>query len=314
METSDSIFVHSPKTHYHAKTSISFMESRQSSVSSPSKSDSSGKSDMQENKQMYGMDFSGSDLSDVSDMIVENSSRFQKLNSHRRKSGESDYRPVSDSGDMSDNSKSALESESEESESEGSSMAPKRSNLQSIKSRKVPVSEDDSEESRSTSRSVSNPAVLRDFKLAPVVRKSPLGVSQPRVNRRDVAVMRGYRYSMHPSRSAAINVSYKRYLAVDNEDSDGSSEDLAASRKKGRRRISDSDFEVPGMEESSEDEASSMDEESEEEYCPPKRKNRGAGRRRKVSFWASLMVGVHVLIVIMFNIFIENTSKLHLFS
>ena len=286
MDTSDSIFVHSPKTHYHAKTSVAFMESRQSSGSSPSKSDSSTKSDMEVNKRVTGIDFSGSEGSDVSDMIIDKTSRFQKLSGHRRKSGESDYRPVSDSNneDVSDNSKSVLESESEESGSEGSSMVPKRSKLHSGKRHGGAISEDDSEESRLTPRSISNPAVLHDLKRTPIVRKSPLGVSQPRTNLRDVAVMRGYRYSMHPSRTAAMNVSYKRYLAVDeNEESDESSED-STNRKKGRgnrRRDSDSDFEVPGMEESSEDVAS-MEEGSEEEYYPPKRKGR-VGRRRKVS-------------------------------
>ena len=306
MDTTDSIFVHSPKTHYHSKISTSFMDPRQSSDSSPSKSDGA-KSDMDGENLNSGTDYSGSMDSDVSDMIVENSSRFQKLNSNRRKSGESDYRPASESNnedeDFSNNSKSGMESESEEDVSDNNTMARKTSNVSGDKRQVNVVSEDDSEESRSTSRSISNPAVSSDVLTTPPVRKSPLGalkksplgltrnsplgVSQQRSNPRSVAVMRGYRYAMHPSRTAATNISYKRYLAVDENDSDDSLKHLV--RRRGRGKDSDSDFEVPGLVGSSEDEEESMDEESEEEYCPPKRKG-GGGRRRKVSiYFCSLM-------------------------
>lgn len=179
METSDSIFVHSPKTHYHSKTAAAFMEARQSSGSSPTKSDSSNKSYSEENAQNSRTDLSGSGDSDVSDMVVNDTSRFKNLNSHRRKSGESEYRPASDSNnddDLSENSKSEIESESDDSMSEGNSIQ-KTSGLKisGAKRPRAAISDDDSDESRSTSRSISNPAVQRDIKHTPVVRKSPLG-------------------------------------------------------------------------------------------------------------------------------------------
>ncbi len=312
MDTSDSIFVHSPKTHYHSKTTAAeFMEG---SGSSPTKSDSSSKSFLDENNQNSRTNFSGSGDSDVSEMIVNDTSRFQNLSSHRKKSGESEYRPASDSNNDDLNSKSGMESESDESLSEGSIQKTLRLKISGSKRPRAAISDDDSDESRSTSRSISNPAMSRDVKNPPVARKSPLGVirksplgtvrqsplggmrksplgamtkpsmvaNQSRTNIRDVAVMRGYRYSMHPSRSAAMNVCYKRYLIVDEKEHSDDSSEASVGRRRGRRKDSDSEFEVPGMEDSSEEEAS-IEEDSEDEYCPPKRKGR-VGRRRKVSF------------------------------
>jgi len=297
MDTTDSIFVHSPKTHYHSKIAAAFIDPRQSSDSSP-KSDSGAKSDMEGENLNSGTDCSGSMDSDVSDMIVDNSSRFQKLKNNRRKSGGSDYRPASESNNdenFSDNSKSAMESESEEEMSDYNVTPQKKSNVFRGKRQGAVLSDNDSEESRSTSRSISNPAVSNEVLTTPPVRKSPLGamkksplgftrnsplgVNQHRSNPRSVAVMRGYRYAMHPSRTATANVSYKRYLAVDENDSDDSLKHLV--HRRGRGKDSDSDFEAPGLVHSSEEEES-IEEESEEEYCPPKRRG-GGGRRRKVS-------------------------------
>lgn len=285
MENTNPIFVHSPKSHYHSQTAASLMESRRLDTSrrSGSRSDTGSKSDTDSNNSDVESKFSGSGESDVSDMIVENKSRFDNLNKQRRKSGGSEYHPASDSNkESSTKSKSEPESDSEESESESSCIEPSKATL--LKNKRSPSvrnSEEDSEgtSSRSTSHSLSHPAKV---KRSPVVRKAPLGLGQ-RSSPSDVTMMRGYRYSMLPSRTAAMNVSYSRYLAADEEDSDNS---LTFSRNgKGRlnqRTDSDSEFEVPGVnDDGSSEEEASFDEESEEEYYPAKRKSGGA-RRRKV--------------------------------
>lgn len=285
MEKADSIVVHSPKTHYHSQTAASFMESRpESSGSSTSKSDTGSKSDAESDVRS---NFSESGESDISDMIVDSKSRFEKLNEQRRKSGGSDYRPASDSNnESSNNSKSEQESESEESESEGSCVEPSRSILSKNKKSSARVSEEDSEgtTSRSTSCSLSQLAMVREVKQSPLVRKSPLGLGQ-RSSPKEVTMMRGYRYSMLPSRTAAMNVSYRRYLAADEEDDSEDSLTFSRNKKKGRgnQRMDDSDseFEVPGINDDSSEEEVSLEEESEDEYYPAKRKARG-GRRRKV--------------------------------
>lgn len=283
MDKADSIFVHSPKTHYHSQIAATFMESRDgSSSSSSSKSDTGSKSDAESNKSDIRSNILGSGESDVSDMIVDNKSRFDKLDKQRRKSGGSDYRPASGSNFESSKSESSKsEQESEESESEDSCIELSRSTSFKNKNFSLRISEEDSEEtsSRSTSHSLSHPAIARELKQSPVVRKSPLGLGQ-RSSPNDVSMMRGYRYSMLPSRTAAKNVSYSKYLVVDEEDDSDNSFSFSSNRKRGRRKDSDSEFEVPGVNDDDSSEEASAEEESDDEYRPTKRKARGT--RRKV--------------------------------
>ena len=272
-------------SHYHSQTAASFMDSiGESSNSSGSKSDTGSKSDSESNKSNGGSNFSGSEASNVSDMSVDIRSRFEHLNKQRRKSGGSDYQPESDSNNESA-SKSKSETDSEES---GSENCIESIRLPSFKNKVYPIvrgSDEDSEgtSSRSTSRSLSNPAIGKQVKLSPVVRKSPLGLG-PKSSPSKEAMMRGYRYSMLPSRTATMNVNYSRYLVVDeDDDSDDSLTFSRNGKKKGRRKQvtdSDSEFEIPGINGDSSEEEASLDESS-DEYYPTKRRA-GGSRRRKV--------------------------------
>lgn len=256
-ELEESTVVHSPGSHYHSQASA----------------------------RDLSLDCSSSDReeeSDVSDMVVENPSRFQSLSRERRKSGGSDYHPPSESNSMSE-SDSASPSPSNSSGTNSTRSTP----FSAAKRHQFPVSrlsDDDDDYEGASSRSISTPPAqthsqTRLLKSSPVVRKSPLSVSHR--SSPSVTAMRGYRYSMLPSRSAAMNVSYSRYLEGEESDSEGS---LPVVRKRGRRlKESESEFEISGASESSVSEAGSFSEEfSEDEYQPPKRKARGAGGRRKV--------------------------------
>lgn len=240
----ESTLVHSPGAHYHSQAT--------------------------NNSQNMSSSSSSSGDSEVSDMVVENSSRFEALSKQRKKSGGSDYRPQSASNSMS-------ESESESVSNSGSYSEQSTPLSQKKVSSGVRLSDEDS--GATSSRSVSMTPVPRNrLKNSPVVRKSPLNVSH-RSAPSEVTAMRGYRYSMLPSRSAATNVSYSRYLEEEESDSDYAG---FGNRKRGRKQASsDSEFEVGGRGEESASEELSISEEdfSEDEYRPPKRKARG-GRQK----------------------------------
>ena len=243
----DSTFVHSPGSHYHQPSATANLDLESSS--------------------------SGQEDSDVSDMVVENPSRFQGLSKDRRKSGGSDYRPQSES-----NSESGSASPSHtSSESYSTRSTPFSSKRQSPASR---LSEEDNDSEGALSRSVSIPPPPRSqgrFKNSPLVRKSPLSVAH-RSSSSEVTAMRGYRYSMLPSRSAAMNVNYTGYL---DEESDSDDNFAMVKKKRPRKQIKDSEseFEMSGAAETSDEAASLSEQFSEDEYRPPRRKAKG-GRRK----------------------------------
>lgn len=239
----ESTLVHSPGAHYHSQTA---------------------------NKNITSSSSENGD-SDVSDMVVENSSRFDGLSKERRKSGGSDYRPRSASN--------SSESESESVSNSGS--YSERSTPFSQKQNSTRLSGEDSE-ATSRSRSVSmTPVHGNRFKNSTaVVRKSPLNVTH-RSAPSEVTAMRGYRYSMLPSRSAAANVSYSRYLEEESDSDCG----FYGTRKRGRKQLakdsSESEFEVGGKSEESvsEELTNSDDDFSEDEHRPSRRKAR-RGRQK----------------------------------
>lgn len=218
--------------------------------------------------------------SDISDMIVDNLSRFEGLSKQRRKSGGSDYRPEpSDSNPASESESGSMTNSSNEDYSERST--PFSSKQDSPVTR---LSEEDSEGASNRSLSIPPRRGHNHFnKTSPIVRKSPLNVSH-RSSPSEVTAMRGHRYSMLPSRSVAMNVSYSRYLGEDSN-SDDDDNNFPVQRKGKRKQLvqSESEFEVSGRSEESISEEISNSGFSEEDYQPPRRKNRS---KRKVSGWA----------------------------
>ena len=247
---SQPIVAHSPGSHYHAQLSKMELSSSSSNFES-----------------------------DVSDMVIDNQSKFKDLNKQRRKSGGSDYNQPSDSNLMS-------ESESESGSMSGDSYS-NRSKSASLKPDSLAVShgerhsEDDSEESSSRSSLLLqiNHSKVRH---TPIVRKSPLNVTH-RSSPSEVTSIRGYRYSMLPFRSAATNVSYSRYME-DEADSD-SSTPVGVNWRRKLQKESESEFEVSDRSEASVSEEFDESEEdfSEAEYQP--RKGKSKTSRRKVQWW-----------------------------
>lgn len=238
----ESTHVHSPGAHYHSQATNS--------------------------KNTSGSSSSSGGESDVSDMVVENSSRFEGLSKKRKQSA--DYHPQSASNSMS-------ESESESMSNSGSGSEHSTPLSRNKVSSNFRLSDEDSE--ATSSRSVSmTPVPGNRFKNSPLVRKSPLNVAR-RSAPSEVTAMRGYRYSMLPSRSAATNVSYSRYLEEGDSDSDYAG--FGSRKRRKNQPSSDSEFEVgEKWEESASEDLSNSAEDLSDEYRPPKRKARG--RRQKV--------------------------------
>ena len=245
--------VHSPRVHYQVQ------------LAKKSESESS--------------DGEGSDVSIVSDLVIDDVSKFEGLGNQRRKSGGSDYRPQSASNSASESESSSTSNSSNGSYSAGSTPLSQKRSIPSTRQ-----SEEDSE--GTSSRSLSIPphyggAPQGRMKNSPIVRKSPLSVTHRPPS--EVTAMRGYRYSMLPSRSAAMNVSYSRYLEA-GSDSDNSPVVSRKKVKKQLRQDSESEFEVGGRsDESASEEMSKSDDDddfSEDEYRPPRRKNNNRGSRK----------------------------------
>lgn len=253
----ESTHVHSPRVHYQAQ------------LANKSESETS--------------DGAGSDVSVVSDLVVDDVSKFEGLGNQRRKSGGSDYRPKSASNSASESESSSTSNSTNGSYSEGSTPLSQKRSVPSTRQ-----SEEDSEGTSSRSRSLSIPphhGGLQQgrMKNPPIVRKSPLSVTH-RPAPSEVTAIRGYRYSMLPSRSAAMNVSYSRYLEAES-DSDNTTPVVSRKKlKKQSRQDSESEFEVGGRsDESASEEVKSEDDDfSEDEYQPPRRKNRGGGSKVSV--------------------------------
>ncbi len=248
----DPIVTHSPRSHYHSHLA-------HADPSSSPNSESRSHSD-----------------SDVSDMVIDNPSRFKDLGRRERKG--SDYHLPSDAPSESESDTGMNPSDESQSENSRSTASLKN------KSSDVVVDDDDDDDDSEESSSRASSSLLlrvskKQLERSPMVRKSPLSVSH-RSNSKSVTSMRGYRYSMQPSRSVAANVSYSRYLQEDEEESDSS---LPVRGNAGRRRKkqieSESEFEVSGKSEeaSLSEELSNSEDFSEEDYRPPKQK----GRTRK---------------------------------
>lgn len=262
----DPIFVHSPRTHYHSKASAVELSTSSSSNSNPGSGDES----------------------DVSDLVIDRKGKFENLSRQRRKSGGSDYVPLSGSNSMSESESESSRSisRSNESDSKPVSVASTPPVKRTVPSIQAVKKEEEGEEEEAEERRfpLSFPLGQNRFHNSPVVRRSPLKSSH-RFSPSEVTTMRGYRYSMLPSRTAALNVSYSRYLAE--SDSDDTSLGRTWKRGKKRRNKDESESEFEMMEEESEEAspspATSYSEElSEDDYRPPKKK----GRKKVVSlFW-----------------------------
>jgi len=247
-----STLVHSPRSHYHSQLSSKGLNSTSSNTDN--------------------------DESDVSDMVIDNSSKFKSLSDERRRrSGGSDYHPHSESNSVSESDSESPTNSSDESRSRQSTPLATK-----YRSNNHQLSEDNSEES-SRSRSVSNPPQRSYSRVneTPLVRKSPLDVSH-RSSPSEMTSMRGYRYSMLPSRSAAMNVSYSRFLEGE---SDSENDIVPARKTMGRaKQLKESESEFEMSEASVEESVSSIGESedfSEDGYRP--RKKKGGRKKRKVS-------------------------------
>ena len=229
--------------------------------------------------------------SDVSDMVIDNSSKFAALSKGRRKSGESDYVPHSDSHSPESQSESESESNSEQSADESDSSEDSR-----VPPSKPPTSSlirRPSDESDRSSCSSSQLTPLQQRQLTPttglgksplIKRGSPFAKSNTRNILNDVT-MRKHSYELcPPRRQAALNPTYTFY---DNDSGDEVDIRPYQSRKMGRRRRrspSGSEYEASDLssrESSGED--SFIVDESDDDYRPGKRPGRAGGRgRRKV--------------------------------
>lgn len=270
----DPLMPHSPTqvhTHISSRHGLGMQE--------PSSSGSDSGSSMEEDEEE----------SDVSDMVVENSSRFAGLSRERKKSGGSDYQPPSQSSGRS-------ESESEESDS-GSGSESGTDN----------VSNDRSSYSNETPTKPS-PNIPRynqiNKSISPLIsRSSPMSNSSARSKLSDVTMRSGHSYQLcPPRRTAAQNVNYNKFMGYSSEDSI----DVEPTRpfKQGRRKQSDSEFEMSGEAEasaSSSDENSYLVDESSDEDFKRRRRKEGRGRNRK-------KVHVHVYAFFNFLSFIRGVT------
>lgn len=244
---------------------------------------------------------SGEGESDVSDMVVDNSSKFAALSKTRRKSGESDYVPHEES--RSPESQSESESESNSGQSEESDTSAESRGLP----RKPPTGSlvrrlsDESDLSSSSSSRVT-PAPLQQHQraspgMSPLIKRTSNSRSSPftKTNTRNIlndVAMRRHNYQLcPPKRQAAMNVKYSFYSDDEGEEEDErivrSSYQSRVNRKR-RRSPSGSEYEASdptSLESSGEDSFVVDDDESDDDYRPRKRGAGGRGRRARVSKW-----------------------------
>ena len=214
--------------------------------------------------------------SDVSDMVVENTSKFASLSRERLKSGGSDYQPPSQASDRSETG------ESEESDSEtGSESATDHASYERSSYSNTPTKPERPSPSIPRHNQIQN-------SLSPLIgRGSPMSNSSTRSKLSDVTMRSGHSYQLcPPRRTAARNVNYNKFMGYSSEDSI----DVEPERpfRQGRRRHtqSDSEFEVSGGEgkasaSSSEGNSYLVDESSDDDFRPRRRKE-GRGRKKKV--------------------------------
>ena len=240
---------------------------------------------------------SGEGESDVSDMVIDNSSKFAALSKTRRKSGESDYVPqVGSRSPESRSEESESESNSGQSEDEESDTSAESKGLPSkvASSDRFRSPSNDSDRS-SNSSSRLTPLQQHRQQMSTGSRMSPLikhGSHSPftKANTRNMlnnVTIGKHNYNLcPPKRKAARDVKYTFYDNDSFEDEE-EKEVVEVKRYQSRRRRrspSGSNYEASDMtsEESSGGRSFVVDEDDwDEDYAPKKRSRRAGGRGRR---------------------------------
>lgn len=234
----------------------------------------------------------GEGESDVSDMVIDNSSKFAALSKKRRKSGESDYVPHEDSRSPESQSESESDSHSEQSEEESDTSAESRGPPQKPPAHTL-VRRLSDESDRSSSSSQLTPQQKQrqqlsstgGVRMSPLIKRgshSPFTKSNTRNILNDVS-MRKYNYELcPPKRRAALNA---KYTFDDENDSDdvGVRHGYQPSRARRRRSPSGSEYEASDQSsaESSSEDSFVVEDESDDDYRPTKRSGRSGPRGRR---------------------------------
>ena len=237
---------------------------------------------------------SGEGESDVSDMVIDNSSKFAALSKARRKSGESDYVP-NEEGSRSPESQSESESGSDSgkpSEEEESDSSGESRSLSSKPPTGSLVRRDSDESDRSSGSSLplstiqqrrrQEQQLQRDAGMSPLIKRgsySPFAKTNTRNILNEVA-MRKHNYELcPPRRRAAQNVKYKDFYD-DSEDEVDIKPTYA--RQRGRRKSpSGSEFEVSEADSEESSAGESFVVSDDDDYRPRKRSGRTGGRGRR---------------------------------
>lgn len=243
---------------------------------------------------------SGEEESDVSDIVVDNKSKFAALSKKRRKSGESDYVPREESHSPESQSESESESNSGRSaveEEESDTSAESRGLLR--KPSTSGLLQRQSDESDYSNTSSSRSTTLQKYQKSSPAGKSPLikrtSNSSPftKTNTRNIlndVTMRQRNYQLcPPKRQAAMNIKYSYYS---DDEVDEEEPKVRPYRARGKRRgsPSGSEYEASGqssMESSGEESFVVDDDESDDDYRPRKRaggRERRARVREKLSY------------------------------
>lgn len=245
---------------------------------------------------------SGEGESDVSDMVVDNSSKFAALSKKRRKSGESDYVPHEESRSPESQSESESESnsvQSEEGEEESDTSAESRGLPPKPPTGGLHVVRRQSDESDRSSSSSSRLTPLQQHQraspgMSPLIKRTSNSRTSPftKTNTRNIlndVTMRQRNYQLcPPKRQAAMNVKYSYYSDDDDdyEDEPVVRTSYQSRGKRRRRSPSGSEYEASDQtsaESSGEDSFVVDDDESDGDYQPRKRGAVGRGRRARVS-------------------------------
>lgn len=240
---------------------------------------------------------SGDGESDVSDMVVDNSSKFAALSKSRRKSGESDYVPLEE-GSRSPESHSESESESnsgggQSAESDTSAESRSISSKPRMGSLVRRLSDESDRSSCSSSqlttiqqRRQQQQLQQRDqTRMSPLIKRgsySPFAKTNTRNILNEVAMRKqnSFYELCPPRRRAAQNVKYKDFYDESEEEVDIK----PSYRPRGRRKSpSGSEFEASDVdsEESSAGGSFVVSDDDEDEYRPAKRSGRAGGRGRR---------------------------------
>ena len=251
---------------------------------------------------------SGEGESDVSDMVVDNSSKFAALSKKRRKSGESDYVPHEESRSPESQSESESESNSgrsEEGEEESDTSAESRGLPRKPPAGSLVRRLSDESDHSSSSSSRLTPAPLQQHQraspgMSPLIKRTSNSRSSPftKTNTRNIlndVTMRRHNYQLcPPKRQAAMNVKYSFYSDDEEDEEDEPVVRSYQSRVKRRRRSpSGSEYEASdqtSVESSGEDSFVVDDDASDDDYRPRKRGAGGRGRKARVSKWVGMLV------------------------